>query len=375
MNAVLPLSRSHAALPRRPLAVGLICPHDLTDRNAFSGTARFAAEALLARDGLDVRLMGGPRRKGRLARLFTGGPAAQAPRNYDGLDAVVGLVATRLVPELPARLPFLHVTDATPAFLRETYGRPVPEEADAAERRAALRAARVVYSSAAMAVRAPRDLGLPGLDPAVLPFGVNFDHVPEAQPAKPPLARPRLLFVGKDWRRKGGDRALALLDRLRADGLDATLTVVGDAPADLAPRPGLRVIGYLDKNRVTDATRLSQLYAEAHLLVLPTRGDCTPMVMAEAMAHGTPVIVTDTGGTADVLGGDGTGRTLPPGAGTAAWADAVKEALASRTAYEFLSDGAYERAHNALLWSAWADGIAVLAAAATGRLGPAAMAV
>lgn len=374
MNAVLPLPRPRSALlaaarARPPLAIGLLCPHDLTDRNAFSGTARFAAEALAARPGLEVRLMGGPKRRGRLARLFSGPVTLPEPRDFDGLDAVVGLVATRLVPSLPV-LPYLHVTDATPAFLRETYGRPVPADAEDAERRAALHAHRVVYSSAAMAARAPRDLGLPDLDPAVLPFGVNFEHLPDAQPVKPPLERPRLLFVGKDWRRKGGDRALALLARLRHEGFDATLTVVGDVPKGLRPRPGLRVVGYLDKNRVTDASRLSQLYAEAHLLVLPTRGDCTPMVMAEAMAHGTPVIVTDTGGTADVLGGEGTGRVLPPDAGTGAWATAVKDALASRTGYAFLSDGAFERAHNALVWSAWADGIAVLAAAAAGRLGP-----
>lgn len=354
-----------------PFTIGLLCPHDLADRNAFSGTAYFAAEALAAHPGVRVRHIAPPPRSTlqRLLRLSSRSVTPE-PADFAGLDAVVGMVATRLVPYLPDGLPYVHVTDATPAFLRDTYGWAQPPGAEAAERAAIARAARVVYSSAAMATRAPADLGLDRIDAAVLPFGVNFDTLPEARPEKPPVDAPRLLFVGSDWTRKGGDMALAMLARLRASGADATLTVVGPVPDDLAPRPGLRIAGYLDKNRLTEATRLSQLYAEAHLLVLPTQGDCTPMVIAEAMAHGTPVLVTETGGTAEVIGGGGAGRTLGPGADADDWADAVRDMLSSPTRYEFSSDSAFDRARNALVWSAWARGIVVLARTAATRTVP-----
>jgi glycosyltransferase involved in cell wall biosynthesis len=91
--------------------------------------------------------------------------------------------------------------------------------------------------------------------------------------------------VGAEGRRH---RALAAFDILRAEGRAVELTLVGDVPKDLAPRPGLRIVGYIDKNRPREAARLDRLYAEAHVFLLPTRGDCTPMVMAEAGAHGTP---------------------------------------------------------------------------------------
>lgn len=66
----------------------------------------------------------------------------------------------------------------------------------------------------------------------------------------------------------------------------------------IAPRGTRRLLAleFLDKNRPKDAARLSALYAEAHLLLLPSRADCTLTVIAEAMAHGTPVLATDVGG-------------------------------------------------------------------------------
>ena len=110
---------------------------------------------------------------------------SQMPRIPDmdlsGLDAVVGMVATPLLDELAAQsnIPFLHITDATPAFLRESYGWAVPAEADHREARVAGQAAMTIYTSDVMAARAPADLGLPKLTASVLPFGVNFDHLPE----------------------------------------------------------------------------------------------------------------------------------------------------------------------------------------------------
>lgn len=360
----------------RPLELGLLTDHDPYDRRAFSGTVFFAARALAGQAGLRLRLVGW-RRPHLADRVLRGRRRLRlSPEAFDGLDAVVGLVASAPLARLAAmrpELPFLHVTDATPAFLRTEYGWAVPAGADIAEARVAERAAFTVYSSAAMAGRAARDLDLPRLSPVVLPFGVNFDRPPPQRPQKPPLGRLNLLFVGLDWERKGGDIAVAALERLRATGREAHLTVVGRCPQRHLGHPDITRAGLLNKNRPAEAARLSRLYAEAHLLVLPTRADCAPMVVAEAMAHGVPVLATGTGGIAAQIGSAGAGRVLPPYTSPALWAEEIAAMTADRTAYELMSDASFDRAATMFSWSAWASGIEALArrAAVLGGLGAA----
>lgn len=353
----------------QPLSIGFLSPHNALDRRAFSGSVFFAARALQNEPGLTVRILGearAPRRFDRVLRRRSGPPAVGS-MDLSGLDAVVGMVATPLLDELATQsdIPILHVTDATPAFLRDSYGWAVPAETDRMETRVAAQADLTIYSSEVMAARAPRDLGLPGLATAVLPFGVNFDQLPARCPEKPPLTRLNLLFVGLDWTRKGGDVAIATLDRLRADGIDAHLIVVGRCPERHRDHPDLTYAGFLDKNRPRDAAKLTRLYEQAHLLLLPSRGDCTPIVVAEAMAHGTPVLATDIGGIPAQIGGGGAGRVLPPYGPPSLWAETIREITGDRDTYAMLSDAAFERAHARFSWTAWAHGIHDIAARLT----------
>lgn len=353
-------------LPRdRDLELGFLSPHNPYDRRAFSGSAFFAARALMRRDHVRLRVLGHTFPPGKLQRFLGKRPPGIDPEKMklDGLDAIVGLVATPLlnrIAELRPDLPLIHVTDATPNFLRDAYGWAIPAGADTAEIEIAGHAAATVYSSDVMARRAPLDLGLPGLNASVIPFGVNFEDLPEL-PAKPSLNRLNLLFVGIDWVRKGGDIAVAALDLLRAGGRDATLTVVGRCPEWHRQHPAITAVGFLDKNRPRDRAYLSELYSAAHLLLLPSRGDCTPMVVAEAMAHATPVLATDTGGIGSLVGGSGAGRLLPLHASPERWAAAISGMTSDPEAYRFLSEASFDRARNRLCWDNWAAGIEMLA--------------
>ncbi len=342
-----------------PLSLGFLSPHNPYDRQAFSGTAYFAAQALKRRPGLTLTVLGHRPRNPIAQVLRRRAPAIDrsriAPR---GLDAVVGLVATDLLDQMLCdhpECPLVHVTDATPDFLREAYGWRVPADADAKETRVAKGALRTVYSSPEIADRAPRDLALPGLRAEVAPFGVNFDRLPAMCPEKPSLNRINLLFVGLDWVRKGGDIAVAALERLRAMDLDAHLTVVGRCPEHLRHHPAITYAGFLNKNRPRQAARLARLYKEAHILLLPSRADCTPMVVAEAMAHGTPVIASETGGVGSLVG-PGTGRMLPAFAAPGDWAQTIAGMTVQDEAYAMMSDAAFERSRE-LSWDAWAGRI------------------
>jgi glycosyltransferase involved in cell wall biosynthesis len=342
------------------LHVGFLCPHNPFDLSAFSGAPHHAARALDAAQGVRLRIIGGHRPRAwhdRVTRRFRP-PVAFAPQasEFDDLDIVVGLVATSHLLEAQAAtgVPLVHVTDATPSFLREFYGRDVPREADLAEAKALSAARLVVYSSDYMAERALAEFGghLRGKIVA-LPFGANCT-LPQSPRAKPPPAPLRLLWIGSSWERKGGPIALAAFDILRAEGLDVELTLVGDVPVQMARRPGLHIAGWLDKNRAAEAAQLQDLYAAAHLFLLPTRADCTPMVTAEAGAHGTPVLVTNVGGMGSLVAEGVNGRMLPLAAGPVDWAQAIREMTDDRSALATMSETSFAHVRSRLTWDAWA---------------------
>jgi glycosyltransferase involved in cell wall biosynthesis len=58
---------------------------------------------------------------------------------------------------------------------------------------------------------------------------------------------------------------------------------------------------------------MTELYGRADVFVLPTHGDCTPLVIAEAMASGLPVIATDLGSIADMVAAGRNGTLVAPG--------------------------------------------------------------
>jgi glycosyltransferase involved in cell wall biosynthesis len=118
---------------------------------------------------------------------------------------------------------------------------------------------------------------------------------------------PLVLSVGRITRKKGLD---LLVDAMR-DIPDARLAIVGpddhDGTSALIER--VRAAdGLGDRIHVVpplDEAVLPDVYAEADVFVLPSRGESFGMVAAEAAAAGTPSVVTDRCGVAELLGGRG----------------------------------------------------------------------
>lgn len=156
-------------------------------------------------------------------------------------------------------------------------------------------------------------------------YGVQHDAVLVAHPGageqffglerEPGGAKPTILFVGGDFERKGGP---ALMRAWRQVSSQADLVIVGDAP--LLNEPGLKI----ERNVRPGSERLMDLYRDADIFYLPTLGDCTPVVLGEAMAAGLPVVTTDIGSNNESVVHGETGFVLPMGDGQAL-TDALKE--------------------------------------------------
>ena len=150
-----------------------------------------------------------------------------------------------------------------------------------------------------------------GADPSrvhVIPPGIDVAawHVPQRAPTDPD-GNAHLLFVGGDFHRKGGDLLLEWAKRTSATHWRLHL-VTRDA---IPQQRNVQVYNDLSPN---DA-RLQALYRQAHVFVLPTRGDCYSLAGMEALASGLPVILGETGGTGDVIKEGETGFLIRAGDG------------------------------------------------------------
>jgi glycosyltransferase involved in cell wall biosynthesis len=137
---------------------------------------------------------------------------------------------------------------------------------------------------------------------AVIPPGVDTRAWAPGERAH---GLPRLLFVGGDFERKGGNLLLDVFRR-RLRGR-ATLVLV--TPAHVPLEDGVEV----HRNAKPNSPELRALYAGADLFVLPTRGDCLPLVCLEALASGLPLVASNVGGIPDAVKPGETGALVPPG--------------------------------------------------------------
>ena len=163
----------------------------------------------------------------------------------------------------------------------------------------------------------------------------------------------RLLFLGVQWDRKGGDIALAVGEELRRRGLPVKLELVGASPPEGTVLPPFaESLGFIRKSTEEGMRRIGKLLDESHFMILPTRADCTPIVFNEASSAGLPVITTTTGGVPSVVHEGVNGHLFDIDQPPAVWADKIESLWNDRTAYERLCLAAWKDYTERLNWRA-----------------------
>ena len=165
--------------------------------------------------------------------------------------------------------------------------------------------------------------------------------------AAPAAGEPLLTFVGRNPRLKGLPRVLDALARLRSRPW--RLVVAGPPDAERWRRRARR-LGLADRVVVRPQLDPVELAAGGDLLVLPSRREPCGLVVLEALAAGTPVLVSDAVGAREGLEPAG-GETVSARGGAAELAralerrmgqaaperDVLREAVATRDHLSWLS--------------------------------------
>jgi glycosyltransferase involved in cell wall biosynthesis len=142
----------------------------------------------------------------------------------------------------------------------------------------------------------------------VVPPGIDLKKWKRSQhptPITPSERNPRILFVGSDFERKGGDLVLKTARRKEFQHCEfhiVTRTALPETHQNIHVHTDLGI----------NSEPLLSLYNEADIFVLPTRADFAPTTsICEAMAMKLPIISTNVGGLDKVVVDGNNGFIIP----------------------------------------------------------------
>ena len=283
----------------------------------------------------------------------------QVKHDFDVTIVIDSLLAAGAL-KLPQ--PLVYISDCTKKQLVDT-DYPGYAGMKAANLRSVMRFERQAYQNCDLLVfgsqwacdSAVRDYGVPSEKVCPIPYGANLDQFPDRETAIQGMlgetSTCKLLFLGVQWQRKGGDKAVEITRLLNERGIPTELTVCGCVPPQTDAH--IDVIPFLDKHNPEDCKRLAQLLTEASYLVVPTKGDCSPIVFCEAFAHGLPVVTCKVGGVPEIVTHGVNGFVLPPTAPPHAFADLIDDSYHNAKAYNQKREAARDAFERTFNWESW----------------------
>ncbi len=367
-----------------------VSPYDPRDIRKWSGTIYSLYQALIASDASVIYLSGGLLDLGArvvnklcerwfkldcrfsTAYAVLGGVYFTVRLALAGDAVIVAVAASNYLPYVATRKSIIYISDATFSTIQDLYPsfrafpRWLQAQGDRNEAISLRKARFVLYPSRWAADSARIHYDVPADRITEIPFGPNIpaDLIEAKFATKRPIAENgiTLLFVTTDWERKNGELVAEVCQRLVDRGVvKLRLILIGEAPDRVVRLPFIDAWGRLSKTDPAQMARLCQAYAEAHLLLLPTRAEAFGVVFSEAQAFGVPSITYDVGGTGSAVVQGETGILLPLSADAMTFAAAIEQCVGDPDLYEAMSLRCRERYLRHANWTAWADLISRLA--------------
>ena len=196
----------------------------------------------------------------------------------------------------------------------------------------------------------------------VIPNGVeasrfNNGHQPQPIPTGVSEDRKTILYVGRIVREKGIFTLLDAFEKLRKQGKDVSLVLVGEGPLkeDLAKEvlrrklnDRVKLAGFVDEKK------LVSLYNSSDVFVLASHYEPFGMVALEAMASRIPVVVSDVGGLSEIVE-DGITGVKVPASDPRALAEGILRVLDDPELAEQMTENAYRVVQERYRWDMIAE--------------------
>jgi glycosyltransferase involved in cell wall biosynthesis len=286
--------------------------------------------------------------------------AARAVAAHQGpLDCIVQVGATFVPPSSPG-VPYALFCDSNIQMSVEGAAHGVsdaawlrPAELDALRRRETrlYRDAAAVFTISEYLRRSFVDeFGVPADRVCTVGAGPNLDlrRVPTPRTA-PRTGPPTVLFVGRQFERKGGPLMLEAFRSVRASLPDARLVIVGPESRP-ATEPGVQWMGSLDKNRPEEWARMVAAYQDADVFCLPSLFEPFGIVVLEAMFFGLPCVGTAAWAIPEMIADGETGFTVPRADATAL-GHRLRELLVDRSRAHRMGLAGRRRAEERFSWA------------------------
>jgi glycosyltransferase involved in cell wall biosynthesis len=277
------------------------------------------------------------------------------------VDVLFVPAAPQLIAYLDASLPVVFMTDATFQQIQgyydtwENFAGSNIKQGIQLDRRAFAKATHCMLASDWCRSSAIHDYGIADQKISVAPLGANLDYIPAASEINFERSGCNLLFLGVEWKRKGGDIALQTFRILKQNRIDVSLHIIGCTPPADVSEKGITVIPFLDKNKPADREQLHRILLSTDFLLLPTRAEAAGVVFCEASAYGIPSISTRTGGVPTYVRDQVNGLLLPEAADGFAYADEILKLYANTRKMSELRKSSRSLYETSLNWDAWGN--------------------
>jgi len=176
----------------------------------------------------------------------------------------------------------------------------------------------------------------------IIPNGIEIAARERIAP-KPRQSRVSLLYLGRLSEEKDPANLLQAMWELKRRNLDVELVLAGAGPERESLEDEVMSLGLAPSvtmpGHVAD---VDSLLASADILVSPSRTECMPNSLLEAMRSGVPVVATNVGGVGEMIR-DGIDGLLCPPQDPAALADAIARLIADPLLARRLAESARER--------------------------------